>query len=474
MIWRKKGHKRSIRYAFWQYFVGFALLILAILWLLQTVFLNSFYKALKTREIERIGEQVFQEYGTEDFGLSVLVTAFTKGVSIQLVNGKGWSVNPSDLSADVLEYQPAFTPAERRAYFGGLEKPGEYKVFTGKFLNSGNMRLLYTAFLGEEDNMPIYLVISTPLEPVESAVDVLQNMLVIVSVLALALALILSYFISRRMAKPLVNMSIAARQLAKGNMDVEFAQDSYAEIDDLALTLNRATDEIGKTLEMRKDLIANVSHDLKTPLTVIKSYGEMIRDISGDDKKLRNRHIDTIIQEADTLTHLVNDLLDLSRVESEIEDLRQDPVNLVSLIEGVLQRFSLLQEEHGYSFSLDCPKEAWILGDSPKLEQVIYNFISNAVNYTGEDKRIFIRVKKMKKSYRVEVEDFGPGIREDALEQIWNRYYRASEHHTRVCVGTGLGLSIVKNILELHHFPYGVESKFGEGSTFYFEAPILH
>lgn len=468
----KKGFldTNSIRFTFWKYFVGFAALILVILWLLQTVFLNQFYETMKIREIDKIGHELMNDFGREDFPTRILITAFTKGIGIRVIDEDGWKVYPDDKSNGLFEQRYRMGSSQFNRYFGNLDERKRSKIFTEKFQGSENNELIFTGILGVENHHIYYIWISTPLEPVESTVDILKKQLLIVSVMSLALALFLSYFISNRLARPLVKMSKTAKELGEGNMDVEFEQGQYTEIDELAKMLNHATDELAKTIEMRKDLIANVSHDLKTPLTVIKSYGEMIRDISGGNEEMRNRHIDTIINEADTLTNLVNDLLDLSKAESELEDIKMLPFDLELTVEEVLHRFDILSEKEGYEFEVDVRGDATILGDESKIRQVLYNFISNAINYSKDKKKVIIRLISDDERTLCEVRDFGMGIDEDKIDHIWDRYYRVRDNHSRLTVGTGLGLYIVKNILELHNFEYGVRSKKGEGSTFYFIA----
>ena len=298
--------------------------------------------------------------------------------------------------------------------------------------------------------------------------EILKDQLIIVSIISLILAFILSLYLSSRLARPLSDMAKTARALGQGNYDVQFKEQDYTEINDLARTLNYATGELTDALEMRKDLIANVSHDFKTPLTVIKSYGEMIRDISGDNKALRDKHVQTIIEEADYLTHFVNDLLDLSRVESGLGQLNLDAVDLKALTEDVLCRFKNL-ERTGYTFAIH--GEGRAVCDENKIRQVIYNFITNAVNYSTDKKQIDIYIIEQKDKITYCVRDYGRGMADGDRDKIWERFYRGRDNHERQVVGTGLGLFICKNILELHGFSYGVKSKLGEGSTFYFKCP---
>ena len=231
-----------------------------------------------------------------------------------------------------------------------------------------------------------------------------------------------------------------------------------------------AKNELTKTIEMRKDLVANVSHDLKTPLTVIKSYGEMIRDISGPNETLRNKHLETIISETDKLTALVNDLLDLSKIESNLEEIKKENFDLKEAANEVLDRFKINQNYSDYTFETDFSGDTRILADRSKINRVIYNLINNAINYSPVNKNIKIIVSGDEDKTEFHCIDKGIGISEDDVKGIWDRFYRVRDNHTRPEIGTGLGLYIVKTIMELHGFEYGVNSKLGEGSDFYFIA----
>lgn len=342
-----------------------------------------------------------------------------------------------------------------------------YRVTLKKFKYLENSSIVYGGYLGKESGKDHYILIKTNLEPVDSAVDILKNILLIVLGLSFALSVILSYFISKRLSRPLVEMSKTARKLGKGNYDVNFKYGYYTEINDLSKTLNYATNELTKTIEMRKDLIANVSHDLKTPLTVIKSYAEMIRDISGSNEVLRNEHIDIIISESDKLTQLVNDLLDISKIESSLESIKMEKVDLIKLSRIVAERRFALSED---VITIESKGECTIFADKRRIEQVIYNFISNAVKYTKKDKKIVIKIFEEDDEVIFNCIDNGVGIAKENLDLIWDRFYRIRDNHTRPRVGTGLGLHIVKSILEIHQYKYGVESELNKGSNFYFKA----
>ena len=223
-----------------------------------------------------------------------------------------------------------------------------------------------------------------------------------------------------------------------------------------------------KVTDLRKDLIANISHDLRTPLTMVKAYGEMIRDLSGDDPVKREKHVQIIIDEADRLSGLVNSILELSKLESSNMELRLSDYSINAQISDVMKRYTLLIEEQGYDIRYIPDEDRTVTADYEKMSQVLYNFVNNAINYSGEQKRIRVRQINSVGKVRIEVTDNGMGIPKDKLSQVFDRYYRGGKVK-RETVGTGLGLSICREILRLHEFAFGVVSEEGSGSTFWFE-----
>ena len=269
--------------------------------------------------------------------------------------------------------------------------------------------------------------------------------------------------------KPIINITKEAKKLAKGNKELNIPESKIKEIDDLRDSLIYASKEINKTDELRRDLLANVSHDLKTPLTMIKAYAEMVRDLNKDNENKRNENLNIIIEETDRLTLLVNDILNLSKLEANKENLEITEFDLVDLIKKIIKKYNIIKETENYNFVLKLPEKALVKGDVNKISQVIYNLVNNAINYTGDDLTVTIEVIENKKTYTVNIIDSGKGIKKEELNIIWDKYYKNEKNHKRSKVGTGVGLSIVKNILDKHNFKYGVVSKNGKGTRFYFE-----
>lgn len=310
------------------------------------------------------------------------------------------------------------------------------------------------------------------LEDISDFSILIKQQLMYVCIIGIFIAIIISIFLSSKITEPITKITKKAKKLGSGDTEVTFEESGIKEIDELSEALTQAQMEMVKTDELRRDLMANVSHDLKTPLTMIKAYAEMIRDISYKDHDKMNEHLGIIVDETDRLTVLVNDILDLSRMQSNADTLSIETFDLADNIKTIVNRYQIIKETEKYIINVEMPESIKIKADKKKINQVIYNLINNAINYTGEDKTVTVRVTKHKKYYLVEIIDTGKGIKESEIPYIWNKYYKNDKNHQRNVVSTGLGLSIVKEILELHGYEYGVKSVLKKGSTFYFKIKI--
>ena len=256
--------------------------------------------------------------------------------------------------------------------------------------------------------------------------------------------------------------------MAEGRYDVTFEGGGYREALELSAALTYAAAELSKVEQLRRELIANVSHDLRTPLTLIAGYGEMMRDIPGENTP---ENVQIIIDEAQRLTGLVNDMLDLGKLQAGAQTLSAAPLSLTAMVREELLRYQRLVEREGYTILFAPGEEAIVDGDRSKLSQVVYNLIGNAVNHTGADKKVLVEQEVRDGWVTLSVLDSGPGIPPEELPYVWDRYYKVDKTHKRAAIGTGLGLSIVRGVVELHHGRCGVESTPGQGSRFWFSLP---
>ncbi|MBR1824673.1 MAG: HAMP domain-containing histidine kinase [Ruminococcus sp.] len=458
-----------LKFKVWIYFVLFTLVVFLLLWVCQIFFLENFYERMKVRNTTANAEYLESCYTNlrdQEFFDKVAEVAQKNDLCIEILDRHSRSIYSEEVLGDCLIhgrenktfiYIQEITKAEGHIYRDMIKNP-----------RSNYDMLLYGCALGDPEKPDGYLLINSALVPVGSTVDIIKQQLMIITIFLIVIAFFISMYLSAHLSEPIDRITKSAEQLAKGNFDTKFDGRGYLEAKKLADTLTYAEKELSKVDTMQRDLIANVSHDLRTPLTMLKAYAEMIRDLSGDNPVKRNEHLEIIINETDRLALLVNDILDLSKLESGKQKLDPSEFGIRSKLSEIIDRFAGLSEKKGYSIEFTPDEERTVYCDVVKIEQVIYNLINNAVNYTGDDKKVFVRQINQPDGVLIEIEDTGQGIEEDKIKLIFDKYYR-SENHKREVVGTGLGLSIVKAVLKLHDYDYGVRSTLGKGSTFWFK-----
>ncbi len=462
----------TLRTSICMYFLGFISIVLVLLWVMQIVFLQRFYTTMRQDDIKNSAITMINEYSKDGYEKVFDELARKYEICIKVIDIYGLRTiysNSETMGDNCLIHGPS----RINDYIMEL-KHSENGVINHKIINpkTNNDTLLLGALLFDSENqVSAYLLVNANLEPVGSTVRILQNQLIYVTSIVIVIGIILAIAMSKSIAKPIVNITKSADKLAKGNYETEFEGGNYLEIETLANTLNYASDEISKVDMMQRDLIANVSHDLRTPLTMVKAYAEMIRDLSGDNPVKREEHLGIIIEETDRLALLVSDMLDLSKLENGRQKLNCTEMNVTAKLREIIDRYKGVSEKNGYTIKFTPDEEIIVNCDIVKIEQVIYNLINNAVNYTGDDKMIYIKQINEKHYVKIEVTDTGSGISEENIKLIFEKYYR-SKNHKREVIGTGLGLSIVKAVLKLHNYPYGVQSTLGEGTTFWFKIKL--
>lgn len=421
------------------------------------MYLKYFYEVHKINQVESIADKIasstdlnayFTKVSTEtDACIEYL---YENGQTVLYNKTKGCILeNPS---GNILNLMQDMYTNEKSTVFYKITNP-KYKTKSFLF----GMRL--------EDG---YVFINSQLESLDETNRVLRGQLIYLLVIIIFLACIIASIVSHTITKPIFEITKKAQKMGNGDLSVVFEKSGISEIDELSETLNHAKNEMVKTDDYRRDLMANVGHDLKTPLTLIKSYAEMVRDITYKDEVKRNDHLNVIIKESDRLNELVNDIIQLSKLEVNAESLNIEKFDLIDEIKEIISRFEILELTENYNFVLTGPDKAIVSADKKKIGQVIYNLMNNAINYTGDDMNVFVNVTKQKSGYLVEIIDTGKGIDEETIKYVWNRYYKTDKKHKRNKVGTGLGLSIVREILEAHNFKYGVKSTLKKGTNFYF------
>ena len=449
---------RSLNLVLWFAFSAFALLVVVIFVLVQNSLITRQYRESTLANIidarGRMITEIDNAQNASVLGLRLTDIANDYGLSVYLFYENGESA----LDFDDTDHRDLAEMLVEQKTKGGLPA----------FLVSQSV-VSYAEEVSLEGRST-FLFVSASIEQYGDLAVSMQWLSLITALVAVVLAFVTSGFVAAFITKPVTEVTERAKELARGNYDLHFKKNYFcAELTELSEALDYARSEISKADTMQKELIANVSHDFKTPLTMIKAYASMIVEITGEDKKKRDANAKVIIDECDRLTLLVGDLLDLSKLRAGVNMGEKTVFNLSEEVYSVAERFSFLKETSGYVIETQIEDDLYTQANRERIDQVLYNLIGNAVNYTGEDKRVRVKLYQKGGNARFEVIDSGKGIPPEEVDTIWDRYYRSNKTHKRPVNGSGLGLSIVKNILLQHDCPFGVISEVGKGSCFWAE-----
>ncbi len=450
--------------------LSLTLVMIGILWTLQGIFFSSLYKATKENDIERASNLIVDSIGTENIEVTINQIVDEYDLCIQVFMCKDASVlySPECKSNGCIIHQLT-NDGLYYHWLNGINN-SENGIFSEiSNAENGDDFLVLTRLVTDTKGEVYLLVLNASVEPVQATISAVRAMLILISVLFLVSATVISLILSKRLSSPIINMNNNAKRLARADYNIEFNTDGPIEIRELAKTLNITTRELGKLDSMQKELIANISHDLRTPLTMISGYAEVMRDIPDENT---NENLQVIIDEAARLTSLVNDLLNVSKLQAGTQTMNIQRMNLTRAVANTVERYSHFKGHNDFTITFEYDSEVYINADEIRLLQVIYNLINNAINYTGIDKTVIVTQTVENNVVRISVKDSGEGIKEEDLPLIWDRYYKVDKIHKRAVIGTGLGLSIVKNILLLHGSRFGVSSEIHKGSVFWFEFKI--
>ncbi len=495
-------------------------MVLLLLWVLHTVFLGVFYSGIKTAELKRTTENVINNLESDDINNRILILSNEGDINIRVIETEqfktlystgevfnsvtyGWQAFSmfnlyEEVSAGGGELVRYYSEKQEIPVSGAnlpdsgsfIEIPSDFpeniprnsdelrhfrerfrpSSGPGFFDNVGKHNdLLYARITKLSDGVEIMVVADTRISPLDSTVKVLRHQLLFCSVITVLISLVVSFVVAKRISVPIEKINKSARVLAEGDFDVHFDGKGYREIEQLSDTLNYASTQLGRVEGLRRELMANVSHDMRTPLTMIVGYSEVMRDIPGENNP---ENVQVIIDEANRLTEFVNSVLDLSKLQSGMESLEMTRTDITDILEKTAERYKRLVPEAEFELKAD-GAHVFVNCDLAKITQAINNLADNAVNYAGNPKKIVIRQKLSETAVRIEISDNGEGIDREELPYIWDRYYKSDKSHKRNYVGSGLGLSIVKEILKKHSAKFGVESNKNEGITFWFELPTV-
>ncbi len=422
-----------------KYFIYIISTAILVCFIASSVFLSEFYKKTQLKLLKNSAQEIYsslkQGYLYEDVSIDAVIIKDNEIVSI---GRKKIGIINSLKNID----------------FNKLPEEGSFK-------HMGNQSLLYYKLSTEFG----YILTFEKGNYSSEYLRITYSILLVIFLLSLVFSIPLISFVGKRFTRPILKLQKASQEIAGGNFDTKIQINTADEIEDLANSLNSMAISLQKKYQLQRDFIANVSHDFKTPLSVMRSYSEAIKDgiVAGEDAK---NYAEEIINEVDRLNKLVIGIMDLSKLQGGRLPLNKESFNIKELLSECIDKFTPIALRKNISLVLDAD-DVQIYGDKSYLLRVIYNFVDNALKFSPKDKDVIVSTEFVNKGIKVSVIDKGIGISEDMITNIWTKYYK----HTK-SGGMGLGLPICSEILKLHNFEFGVFSEENKQTEFFFIAPI--
>lgn len=485
--------KHSIKTQMMSLFIGLNIAMLLILTVMNLWFLESFYVRDKQKQFvvmyETLEEAVWKGNITEDSVADELFRLAAKNNMFFLVADTMQQTfysnvpNTEDLTQQLYE----FLLNQSSEYNVVLRRTDSYEIIQAKIRNSNMENLQLRGNLGNG----CYVIISSPLESIQESVDLANRFMVYIGSVIIIISVILVWLFSKWLTDPILELAALSVKMANLDFDARYTSSIGNEIgilgenynvmskklENAIMELKTANYHLQKDIErkdkmeqMRSDFFGNVSHELKTPIALIRGYAEGLKEVA-DDPESREFYCDVIIDEAAKMNELVKNLLILNQMELGDEHVEFSRFNLTEAITGVLQSMEIVAQAKNAKVIFRQKEPIYVMADEFKAEQVIRNYVSNAFNHVDGEMVIEVRVMVKDEKARVTVFNTGSPIPEEDISRIWDKFYKVDKAHTREYGGNGIGLSIVKVIMESFHQGYGVKN-YDNGVEFWFELDV--
>ncbi|HBT49651.1 sensor histidine kinase [Caldanaerobacter subterraneus] len=441
---------KGIRKKLFISYLSIGMVVLLLFWLTQVVFINRIYEYYKVNQLKSYSEQIVQAINNNNEMLiselidksNARVIAITENDIVIAGNNRGHGMRGLGIPEILLRPTNTTRVVKYEHPFLHIE----YLSIVRPFLYNGK---------------PAILIMSLPEASINDSVNLFKEVFWWIFALTIVSTLVVSSYMSKKFTRPIQILKNAAHEIASGNLNVKINYKEEDELGELAKSMNTMVKQLSITDKFRKDLIANISHDLKTPLGLIRGYSEMLLDYYGEDKEKREKYLNTVIKETERMSKLVDDVLQLSKLQSGMVEVKEETIDLEKLIFEILDIFEIQILEKNIEVRLENLKVK-VVADREMIKRAIINIISNAIASMENGGTLSITAELQDKDVLIKISDTGCGIPEKDLEHIFDRFYKGNKS------GTGLGLAIVKEILTLHQSDFGIRSKEGEGTTFYF------
>lgn len=495
--------KQSIRSKLFISIGMILILFIALLWMMNNLYLSKYYIQKKKNSLVQYAKQIDKLYTGNVSSIQLEMDKISNMISsnIEIRDSNGQTIYRSARRQG--QWDNKGDNQNNRHFMNGYGRPTMPPIdekTLGSFVeNEYNIDIqrdtqlqidFLTLMTGLSGNAS--LSIRTPILSINESVSTANNFILFTGLTILVIGGIWAYIFSRKFTKPILELNNITRKISKLDFSEKCAVTGKDEIGQLGESINYLSDELDKAMtelniknakleedidrerkidEMRKEFISSVSHELRTPISIIQGYSEGLVSNVAENEEDRKFYCDVILKEADKMNKLVKDLLDISQIESGYFILEKADFDLKELLGYIANRYQIVMKEKDILLDLTMPEGILVNGDMMRIEQVLTNYLTNAMNHVDDRKVIKLTVEEMEQKVRVLVFNSGNHIPEEAMEKIWSSFYKVDKARTRAYGGYGLGLSIVKVIMDMHENHYGVENVDG-GVVFWLELSL--
>ena len=464
-------------------------------WFINNTFLESYYESEKadvvTEAYRRLNAAARSgSLGSDDFVQEMGRFAFASNINIEVIDANSITVyaaavnNKEELSRRLLRYIVGYSVNSTfgEEFSGGVPAPNT--VF--KYVDRRTMTE-YIEMYGPLDNAD-WFIVSTTMESIQESVRIANRFLAYIGVAAAVVGGILMWILSRRVTDPVLELAKISERMTHLDFEAKYQGKEKNEIGLLGSNINQLSESLERTIselktanielqkdiekkeqidEMRKEFLANVSHELKTPIALIQGYAEGLREGVSDDAESRDFYCEVIMDEAGKMNTMVQKLLTLNQLEFGNDMVSMERFDIVALIRNYLQSAEILTRQNGITVQMEQTEPVYVWGDEFKTEEVFMNYFTNAVHYCQGEKTVRIHVGQEGDRVKISVFNTGEAIPEESLDHLWDKFYKVDKARTREYGGSGVGLSIVKAIMQSMNQEYGVQNC-PDGVVFWF------
>lgn len=481
--------KYSVKRQFAMIFIGLMTATVFLCWFINIMFLEKYYIRSKTDVILEAYDSIRMAANSENYNalefheeLDNVCGIYNITVYVMDVNSQVWyaSLNGgAELERRLMGYM-----------FGMLSD-------TVKVIEDGDNYVIQQVRVNGDDYLEMYgrltsgisFIMRTPLESIRESVKVANRFLAYIGMLAALAGGIIIWFVSGKITEPILELNSISEKMVHLDFEAKYTGGAHNEIDLLGENINKLSASLERSIselktannellrdiekkeeidEMRKEFLANVSHELKTPIALIQGYAEGLSEGVNDDPESRSFYCEVIMDEASRMNHMVQKLLTLNQLEFGNEVVAMERFDLTGLVKNYLQSAEILAKQSGIQVCMEEYDPLYVWGDEYKVEEVLMNYFTNAVNHCSGEKKIIVTLTQKEKKIRVGVFNTGEPVPEEAVPHLWEKFYKVDKARSREYGGSGVGLSIVKAVMESMNQSFGVEN-YTNGVLFWFE-----